>query len=154
MTIDVITGAQLYRLFCDKYQFFPDEAYKKVNYLVKEVNEETIQKTAKKIGYCDLDNALVDVSTLVLMGNIHLLEPAELQHAIRVIFHLDQDYHKCIKPEGAIEFLNLAWRNKKFRIKYNAFLDSLKDSNANDLEILKRVRQFEMCRERMLREVK
>ena len=155
----IVSGQSLYDDFLKRGKFYPDDAWDKIDDFLLDPSEASFKKVIKKaernVGHNnDFHDSILDAVLLMCMGFINLLDPMLLKQCITRCLEIETQSYKTVAPEGAIAFLKRMWNNRKMLLKYNAMLEDLRGRKNPSVLVVKRIKQLEMARAKMLHDQK
>ena len=155
----IVSGQSLYDDFLKRGKFYPDDAWDKIDVFLLDPSEDSFKKVIKMaernvLHNNDFHDSILDAMLLMCMGFINLLDPMLLKQCITRCLEIETRCYKTVAPEGAIAFLKRMWTNRKMLMKFNAMLEDLRGRKNQTVMVVKRIKQLELARAKMLHDQK
>ena len=155
----IVSGQSLYDDFLKRGKFYPDDAWDKIDDFLLDPSEASFKKVIKKaelnVGHNnDFHDSILDAVLLMSMGFIHVVDPMLLKQCVTRCLEIETGSYKTVAPEGAIAFLKRMWTNRKMLMKFNAMLEDLRGRKNQTVMVVKRIKQLELARAKMLHDQK
>lgn len=155
----IVSGQSLYNDFIKRRIFYPNEAWDKIDEFLLDPSEASLNKVIRKaeniVGYdTDLHDSILDAVILMCMGFINIVDPMLIDQCITRCLEIKTGSHKKLAPEESIDFLKRMWKNRKVLWKFNAMLEDLSRRKNPSVFVVKRIKQLELAKAKMLHDQK
>lgn len=151
----IVSGQSLYNDFIKRGIFYPNGAWDKIDGFLLDPSDASLNKVIKKaeqiVGYdAYLHDSILDAVILMCMGFINIVDPMLLDQCITRCLETKTGSNKTLAPEESIAFLKRMWMNRKMLWRFNAMLEDLSRRKNPSVFMVKRIKQLELAKAKML----